>query len=63
MNELTFIIGLIAVLAIVFGIFAVIQSKKEKEIRKKYPGFPKGYWMNQGIGIGVAIGAGIGEVG
>jgi hypothetical protein len=60
MNTWTFIIGLIAVMILVFGIFAVIQNKKQAEIRKKYPGYPKGHWMNQGIGIGIAIGAGIG---
>ena len=60
MNELIFIIGLIAAMILVLGIFAAGQLKKEKEIRKKHPGYPKGYWMNQGIGIGVAIGAGIG---
>jgi len=52
--------GLIAVMILVFGIFAVIQNKKQAEIRKKYPGYPKGHWMSQGIGIGIAIGAGIG---
>ena len=52
--------GLIAVMVLVLGIFAVIQAKKQTEIRKKQPGYPKGYWMNRGIGIGIAIGAGIG---
>ncbi len=60
MNEWTFIMGLIAVMVLVLGIFAVIQAKKQTEIRKKHPGYPKGYWMNHGIGIGIAIGAGIG---
>ena len=52
--------GLIAVMILVLGVFAVIQNKRQTEIRKKYPGYPKGYWMSQGIGIGIAIGAGIG---
>ncbi len=60
MNEWTSIMGLIAVMVLVLGIFAVIQAKKQAEIRKKQPGYPKGYWMNNGIGIGIAIGAGIG---
>jgi uncharacterized membrane protein YidH (DUF202 family) len=59
-KELIFIVGLIIVMILVIGIFAVVQNRKEKEIRKKHPGYPKGYWMNQGIGIGVALGAGIG---
>lgn len=60
MNDWTFIMGLIAVMILVLGVFAVIQTKKLTEIRKKYPGYPKGYWMSRGIGIGIAIGAGIG---
>ena len=60
MNNWTFIMGLIAVMILVLGVFAVTQAKKQAEIRKKYPGYPKGYWMGQGIGIGVAIGTGIG---
>ena len=47
-------------MVLVLGIFAVIQAKKQTEIRKKHPGYPKGYWMNHGIGIGIATGAGIG---
>jgi len=60
MNTWTFIMVLIAVMIFILGIFALIQSKKQVEIQKKYPGYPKGHWMNQGIGIGMAIGAGIG---
>jgi len=60
MNDWTFIMGVIAIMILVLGIFAVIQNKKQMEIRKKYPGYPKGHWMSQGIGIGIAIGAGIG---
>lgn len=60
MNSWTFIMGLIAVMILLFGILAVVQNRKLAEIRKNNPGFPKGHWMNQGIGIGMAIGAGIG---
>ena len=60
MNEWVSMIGLIAVMVLVLGGFAVIKAKKLKEIRKKHPGYPKGYWMSQGIAIGIAIGAGIG---
>jgi len=60
MNIWIFNMGLIAVIVLVLGIFAVIQAKKQREIRKKYPGYPKGYWMGKGIGIGMAIGAGMG---
>ncbi len=60
MNNWTFIMGLIAVVILLFGILAVVQNRKLAEIRKKYPGYPKGHWMNQGLGIGMAIGAGIG---
>ena len=60
MNNWILIMGLIAVMILVLGVFAFIQNKKQVEIRKKYPGYPKGHWMNQGIGIGIALGAGIG---
>lgn len=60
MSERIYFIILIPVIILVMGIFIAIQIKKQRELRKKYPGFPKGYWMNQGIGIGIAIGAGIG---
>lgn len=52
--------GLIAVMILVLGIFAYNKKKKQNEIRKKYPGYPKDYWMGQGISIGIAIGAGVG---
>ena len=57
MSEITSGIGLIAVLIVVFGILALIQSKKQAEIRRKYPGYPKGHFMGKGMGIGIAIGA------
>ena len=60
MNNWTLIMGLIAVMILVLGVFAFIQNKRLAEIRKKYPGYPKGHWMSQGIGIGIAIGAGLG---
>lgn len=60
MNNWLLLVGLIAVIILVIAAFAIIQYKKQKEIRKKHPGFPKGYYMNQGMGIGLAIGAGIG---
>ena len=60
MNDRTFIVGVIATMILVLGIFAVIQNKKQMVIRKKYPGYPKGHWIGQGIGIGIAIGTAIG---
>ena len=60
MNEWISTVGLIAVMVVVLGGFAVIQAKKQRAIRKKHPGYPKGYWMSKGIAIGIAIGAGIG---
>ena len=47
-------------MVVVLAIFAIVQTRKQNELRKKYPGYPKGYWLNQGVGIGVALGAGIG---
>ena len=60
MNIWIFNLGLIAVMVLVLGVFAIIQFKKQMEIRKKLSGYPKGYWMSKGIGIGVAIGVGMG---
>ena len=60
MNGWLSIMGLIAVLILVLGVFAVIQTKRQTEIQKKHPGHPKGYWLGQGIGIGIAVGSGIG---
>jgi Ca2+/Na+ antiporter len=58
--EWTLVMGVVAVLIVVLGIFAILKIRKQKEIRAQYPGYPKGYWMSQGVGIGIAIGAGIG---
>lgn len=60
MDDMVFIVGLAVVVVIVLFIFVFKQFKKEKEIRRKHPGYPKGYWQNQGIAIGIAIGVGIG---
>ena len=60
MSEWLTITGVIAVMVMVLAIFAAIQFRKQKELREKYPGYPKGYWMNQGMGIGIALGAGVG---
>lgn len=60
MNNWIFLMGLITVLLVVLGVFAVYKAKKMAEIRIKHPGRPKGYYMNQGVGVGLAIGAGIG---
>ncbi len=53
-------VGLIGFMIVVLAIFAVIQARKKMEVRKKYPGYPKGHWTGQGIAIGVAIGVAIG---
>jgi hypothetical protein len=60
MDNWPLILGLIAVMVLGLGAFAIIQNRRQAEIRKKYPGYPRGHWMGQGIGIGIAIGAGIG---
>lgn len=60
MNDWIFNAGLIAALVFILAVFIVSRYKKKKEIRKKYPGYPKGYWMSQGISMGIAIGAGLG---
>jgi uncharacterized membrane protein YidH (DUF202 family) len=60
MNISILIIGLIAVMIVVLGVFAYNKIKKQREIRKKYPGYPENYWKGQGLGMGIAIGAGIG---
>ena len=60
MPEWISITGLIAVMILVLGVFAAIQAKKHMDIRKRHPGYPKGYWMSHGIGMGMPIGIGIG---
>lgn len=60
MNEWIFMMGMIALILLVFGVFAIIQFRKQEAIRKENSGYPEGYWMSKGIGIGIAIGAGIG---
>ena len=52
--------GIVAIMLVVLAIVAMIQSRKQIKLREKYPGYPKGYWTNQGLGIGMAIGAGVG---
>jgi len=54
------IVGLIAVMIVVLGLFAYNKIKQQGEIRQKYPGYPENYWMGQGMGIGMALGAGVG---
>jgi len=62
MDSWIFIVVLLGVLVLVIGVFAIIMTKKQKELLKKCPGYPKGYFMGQGMGIGIAIGAGMGVV-
>jgi hypothetical protein len=54
------IMALIGLLVVVIGVLVVIQNRKQMEIRKELPGYPKGHWMGQGIAIGIAIGCGTG---
>ncbi|MBT3606765.1 MAG: hypothetical protein HOI72_04825 [Candidatus Marinimicrobia bacterium] len=54
-------IGIILILVLVLGVFAFIQMRKQTKIQKNLTGHPKGYWLEQGIGIGVAIGVAIGS--
>jgi len=55
-----FIILVIAVFIIAIAVFARRKFKIQQEIRRNNPGHPKGYWLEQGAGLGVAIGAAIG---
>ena len=55
-----FIIALVGMMVLVIAVFAVQMAKKQRELLKKYPGYPKGYFQSQGMGAGVAIGVGIG---
>jgi uncharacterized membrane protein YiaA len=54
------IMGLIAVMILAVGVFAFNKIKKQREILKKHPGYPKSYWTGQGLGTGIAIGTGLG---
>ena len=60
MAEWISVTGLIAVMILVLGVFAAIQAKKHMDIRKRHPGYPKGYWMSHGMGLGMPIGIAIG---
>jgi len=60
MNTWLSMSGIVAVLIVVLGVFAAIQTKKQKEIMARNPGYPKGYWKSRGIAIGLPIGMGIG---
>ena len=60
MNISILIMGLIAVMIVVLGVFAFNKIKKQREIREKHPGYPENYWLGQGMGIGIALGAGVG---
>ena len=60
MNKLLPIIGFIIVIVVSLVLIALPKHKKLKMLRKKYPGYPKGYWISQGVGIGVGIGTGLG---
>ena len=60
MNNWLPVIGFIIVIVVSLGIIAIPKHKKLKMLRKKYPGYPKGYWISQGVGIGVSIGTGLG---
>ncbi len=55
-----FLVALIAIMLVTLFVFAIRQSKKQKEILKNNPGYPEGYWLNRGMGIGIAIGMGLG---
>jgi len=45
---------------LLFGVFAIIQTKRKQKIQKNLSGYAKGYWLEKGIGIGVAIGVAMG---
>ena len=57
---MTYKIYIILIMVLVVGAFALIQIRKQRKIQKILTGHPKGYWMEQGLGVGVAIGVGIG---
>jgi len=60
MNNVYLIIGLVAAMVLLIGTFVFTTAKKQREIRKKVPGYPAGYWQGRGMGIGIALGCGIG---
>jgi hypothetical protein len=60
MYNSVFIVILVAALLLLIGVFAAVKYRKQKKLMEKNPGYPKGYWMNQGIAMGIAIGAGMG---
>jgi hypothetical protein len=55
-----YIIGIVAILGLVFLAIALIQKRKKKAIYDKVPGYPEDHFLSQGIGIGMAVGAGAG---
>ncbi len=60
MNVVTLVAVSLAGMLLLLGVFAAVQVGTLRAIRRKHPGYPKGYWMTQGIGIGLALGVGLG---
>ncbi len=60
MNLVTLVAVSLAGMLLLLGVFTAIQIGTLRAIRRKHPGYPKGYWMTQGIGIGLALGVGVG---
>ena len=60
MNSWYVVMGLLAALIVVIGVFAFRMEKKQQEIRKSNPGYPPGYWQGRGMAIGIALGCGVG---
>jgi len=60
MNNMYLVIGLVAAMVLLIGTFVFTTAKKQREIRKKVPGYPAGYWRERGMAIGIALGCGVG---
>lgn len=60
MNNWILLMVFLLLMILVIAGFAIIMARKQRELLKKYPGYPAGYWQSRGMALGIAIGAGIG---
>jgi len=60
MENAYLIMVLLAAMVLIIGAFAFIMARKQREIRKRNPGYPAGYFRDRGLGAGIAIGLGVG---
>lgn len=55
MSTWLLLVILISIMVVVIGLFAMRMAKKQKVLLQKYPGYPKGHFKNQSLGVGVAL--------